>query len=96
MASITAEEQLKAAAGDTGQEYFQTAPVDLKEAFDLTVKELTEAVARKDVDVMLEKTAKLKEVRTKIGEAFYNAAEQNKTAEETQKTGTKPEDGPSL
>ncbi|MCE9507203.1 MAG: molecular chaperone DnaK [Alphaproteobacteria bacterium] len=93
LAGFAAEEELKAASADTQQEYFQTAPADLKEAFDLTVKELTEAVAKKDADVMLEKTAKLKEVRSAIGKAFYDAAQQNNGTEEPPKnsTNTNPE-----
>jgi molecular chaperone DnaK len=93
-ASYTADEQLKEAAADTAEEYFQAAPADLREAFELTVKELTEAVARKDVDVMLEKTARLKDVRSKIGEAFYDAAQQKNNTEEPPKndgTTSQPE-----
>ena len=101
MAGFNADEQLKEAAADTKEEYFTKAPPELKEDFELTVKELTEAVAKKDVTIMMEKTARLKEVRTAIGEAFYNAAQQNSAnaakTEETPKSDnneTKPEAPP--
>jgi molecular chaperone DnaK len=98
-AGFMAEKQLKDAAADA-EEWTrvypsQTAPVDLKEAFTLTVKELTEAVAKKDVDVMLEKTARLEEIRLSIGQAFYEAAAQNNAEtpnpEETPKNDNTPE-----
>lgn len=90
LAAVHAEEILKDAAEDVPEDYYIQAPADIKEAFDLTVKELTQAVASKNVDVMLEKTAKLKEVRTAMGEAFTKAAQ---TAQEQQATDTPAADG---
>ncbi len=100
MASIHAEQELKDAAGDTAQEYFQKAPADLQQTFHENVKELTEAIAKKDVTVMLDRTKKLQEVRSAIGEAFYNAAQAENTAaapapEEPLKPSTAVKDPPS-
>jgi molecular chaperone DnaK len=81
LAGINADVLLKEVAQDESEEWFQTAPDDLKEAFHATVKELTEAVSRKDTPVMVEKTQRLQEIRTAIGEAFNNAAQAQNTEE---------------
>lgn len=74
LATVTAAEQLKEANIDVKEEYFLKASPELQTAFNETVKELTEAVARKDADAMIAKVAKLQEARTALTEAFYQAA----------------------
>ncbi|MBI3441514.1 MAG: molecular chaperone DnaK [Proteobacteria bacterium] len=97
LATVYAADELKEAAQDTKEEYYTKAPTELKESFDLTVKELTEAVAKKDPDVMIEKTAKLKEIRTALGAAFYEAAAQKQdekgTAPSSETSAAKPDNG---
>jgi molecular chaperone DnaK len=83
LAGIKAEEVLKEAGLDEKEEYFQKAPSELQEAFRTTVKELTEAVARKDVTVMMEKTAALQTIRSDIGKAFYEASQPAASTDET-------------
>ncbi len=73
-AEANSEYELKEAKKDESEDYFKQAPEELKKQFADTVKELTEARAKKDVTAMLEKTQKLKDVRIAIGEAFSNAA----------------------
>ena len=73
-ADANAASELKEAEADRSEEYFQNAPADLKQQFEETVAELTAAKAEKNAAVMIEKTAKLKEVRIQIGEAFNNSA----------------------
>ncbi len=76
-AMANAEAELKEAEADTKEEYFTSAPEELKKQFADTVKELTEARARKDTAIVLEKTQALKEVRFAITEAFNNASPAN-------------------
>jgi len=73
-AEANSEYELKEAKKDESEDYFKQAPEELKKQFADTVKELTEARAKKDVTAMLEQTQKLKDVRIAIGEAFGNAA----------------------
>lgn len=73
-AEANSEYELKEAKKDESEDYFKQAPEELKKQFADTVKELTEARAKKDVAAMLEQTQKLKDVRIAIGEAFGNAA----------------------
>ena len=76
--SVTAEAyadvEIKEAENHMKQDYFTQAPDELKKEFSETLKELTEARKSKNVEVMVEKTEKLKNVLTSIGEAFSNAA----------------------
>ena len=76
-AMANAEAELKEADADTKEEYFTSAPEELKKQFGDTVRELTEARARKDTAIVLEKTQALKEVRFAITEAFNNASPAN-------------------
>jgi molecular chaperone DnaK len=80
-AEANAEYELKEAAKDTEEEYFKSAPEDLKKQFAETVDELTKARKSKDIAQMLDKTQKLKDVRIAIGEAFNSAAPANDDAE---------------
>ncbi len=73
-ADANADYELKEAAKDTEEEYFLTAPEELKQQFAETVQELTEARKSKNVEAMLAKTQALKDVRSAIGEAFSSAA----------------------
>jgi len=86
MAAVNADEQLKEAKQDEAEDYYAQASDQLKQDFQTAVKELTEARDKKDVDVMIAKTTRLKEVRIAIGEAF-NAASAPKTD-----AGTPPAD----
>lgn len=70
LATTEAENEAKEIAIDVEQDYYKQAPVDLKQLFDETVKELTEAKAAKNADVVLEKVAKVRELRSQLGEAF--------------------------
>lgn len=70
LATTEAENEAKEIAIDVEQDYYKQAPVDLKQLFDETVKELTEAKAAKNSDVVLEKVAKVRELRSQLGEAF--------------------------
>jgi molecular chaperone DnaK len=74
IAGMQADEELKSAKLDENEEYFLTAPEDLKTAFHQMVTELTEARMKGDVTGMTEKLAKLQETRSAIGQAFYAAA----------------------
>lgn len=74
LAGVKADALLKEAALDENEDYFKQAPADLVEQFRATVTELTNAVSKNDVTVMMDKTEKLSKIRTAIGEAFYNAA----------------------
>lgn len=76
-AESNAEYELKEAAKDKEEDYFKSAPEELKKQFAETVDELTKARKEKNVAQMLEKTQKLKDVRIAIGEAFNNAAPAN-------------------
>ncbi len=76
-AMANAEAELKEADADTKEEYFAAAPEDLKKQFADSVRELTEARAKKDTAAVLEKTQALKEVRFAITEAFNNASPAN-------------------
>ncbi len=76
-AMANAEAELKEADADTKEEYFTSAPEELKKQFTDSVRELTEARARKDTAAVLEKTQTLKEVRFAITEAFNNASPAN-------------------
>lgn len=80
-AMANAEAELKEADADTKEEYFTSAPEELKKQFTDTVKELTEARAKKDTAAVLEKTQALKEVRFAITEAFNNASPANDDAQ---------------
>ena len=73
-AETDATVELKEAEADRNEEYFVNAPAELKKLFEATVAELTTAKAEKNVAVMVEKTAQLKDVRIQIGEAFNNSA----------------------
>lgn len=76
-AMANADAELKEAKADTEEDYFKEAPEDLKKKFSDTVKELTEARAKKDTAQVLEKTQSLKDVRFAITEAFNNASPAN-------------------
>ncbi|MBI1216718.1 MAG: molecular chaperone DnaK [Alphaproteobacteria bacterium] len=82
-ADANADYELKEAAKDTEEEYFTSAPAELKKKFEEAVKGLSDARLKKDVDAMLAKTEELKNVRMAIGEAF-NA--QSAPATETEAT----------
>lgn len=83
-AEANAEYELKEAEKDKDEDYFKEAPEDLKKQFAETVTELTEARKSKNIEQMLEKTQKLKDVRIAIGEAFGAAsAPANDDAETT-------------
>jgi molecular chaperone DnaK len=73
-ADANADYELKEAAKDTGEEYFTSAPAELKKQFETTVKELTTAREKKDIPGMLAKTEQLQSIRTQIGEAFNASA----------------------
>lgn len=79
--SLTAEadaaSELKEAEADRDEDWYKQAPDDLKQQFEETVAELTTARSEKNVSVMVEKTAKLKDVRMQIGDAFNNASAEN-------------------
>lgn len=79
-AETDATVELKEAEADRSEDYFVNAPADLKQQFEETVAELTTAKSEKNVAVMVEKTAKLKEVRIAIGEAFNNSASESTPA----------------
>jgi len=83
-AMANAEAELKDAELDQEEDYFKSAPEDLKKQFSDTVKELTEARVRKDIPVVLEKTEALRSVRFAITEAFNNAAPANDDAPATE------------
>jgi molecular chaperone DnaK len=84
-AETNAEYELKSSAKDPEQDWFKSAPQDLMDEFNKAVKDLTQARADKNIELMVEKTTALKDIRTKIGEAF-TAANQPKTE------GDKPAD----
>ncbi len=100
--TMDAESLLKEAAGDAKEEYFTSAPQELKDLFNKAVKDLTEARDNKDIAQMKEKTEKLKEVRFALGEAFNNAAdgdtaptaEDSKPESSAKDTGKNPKDAP--
>lgn len=73
-ADSDANSELKDAQEDRNEEYFQSAPAELKQKFEETVAELTAAKVGKNVAAMIEKTAQLKEVRIQIGQAFNESA----------------------
>ena len=74
-ANTNAEYELKTSAKDPEQDWFKAAPQDLKDEFAKAVKDLTDAHAKKDTAAMVEKTTALKDIRTKIGEAFTAASQ---------------------
>ena len=74
-AKINAEQEIKDAATDQEQDYFKSAPEELQTAFRDTMTELTKAYTGSDIPGMLEKTAKLRDIKTAIGEAFLKAAQ---------------------
>lgn len=73
-AEANADYELKAVKTHQEADYYKQAPDDLKKEFEQAVKDLTEARSKRDVGQMVEKTEKLKNVLTSIGEAFSNAA----------------------
>ena len=83
-AMANAEAELKDAELDQEEDYFKSAPADLKKQFSDTVKELTEARVKKDVPAVLEKTEALRNVRFAITEAFNNASPANDDAPATE------------
>ncbi|TAL33859.1 MAG: molecular chaperone DnaK [Alphaproteobacteria bacterium] len=74
-AEANADYELKTSAKDPEQEWFKSAPQELKDQFNTAVKELTDARTKKDIELMVEKTNALKNVRTAIGEAFTAASQ---------------------
>jgi len=92
VATANATTLLKDAAEDTEEEYFKSAPADLKTAFSETVDELTKSIKDKDVEVMVEKAEKLQELRSAIGKAFQEASSvdnsKNKAKEDAVKAPT--------
>lgn len=91
-ASANADVELKDAGRHRDQDYFKQAPEELKKQFEETIKELTVARDKKDIKVMIEKTAQLRNTITAIGEAFTQASA--KPAEEAPKTDATPEAKP--
>jgi molecular chaperone DnaK len=73
-AEANADYELKAVKTHQEADYYKQAPDELKKEFEQAVKDLTEARSKRDVGQMVEKTEKLKNVLTSIGEAFSNAA----------------------
>ncbi|HYD17859.1 MAG TPA: molecular chaperone DnaK [Patescibacteria group bacterium] len=78
-ALANADFELKDASRHKEQDYYKQAPEELKQQFEETVKDLTTARDKRDVQQIIEKTEKLKNVLTSIGEAFAGAS----TASET-------------
>lgn len=96
-AEAEAAAELDAAKEDQEQEYFKSAPEDLKAEFLKVVEELTAAHKAKNGDAMLELTKKFQDVRTRIGDAFNGAsapeapeADAAPTAEATEETPAAP------
>ncbi|MEZ0224042.1 MAG: molecular chaperone DnaK [Alphaproteobacteria bacterium] len=74
-AEANADYELKSSAKDPEQDWFKSAPQELKDQFNTAVKELAAARTKKDLEQMVEKTTALKNIRTAIGEAFTAASQ---------------------
>lgn len=80
-AVANAAEELENAKLDQEQEYFTTAPEDLKTEFLQVVEELTKAHKANNGEAMLDLTKKFQSVRQRIGDAFNGASAPTGTEE---------------
>jgi molecular chaperone DnaK len=99
VAEAQADDMLRVAVEeDTKEDWFTSAPADLKTAFDSAVKGLTEVRAQKPTVVSDLKTAitALDDVRNKMGQAFTSAAQPGgeTTAAATEETPVPPTQSP--